>query len=108
MRESQFQHKLIDDIKQMLPGCMVLKNDSGYIQGIPDLLVLFNDRWAALECKVSAESRDNPRPNQEYWVNEMNRMSFASFVFPENKKEVLHEMEHALRAGRSTCVPVSE
>lgn len=98
MKESQFQHKLIAEIKEMLPGCIVLKNDSGYIQGIPDLLVLFGNKWAALECKISAEAREAPRPNQEYWVNEMNRMSFASFVFPENRKEVLYAMEHALRA----------
>ena len=74
----------------MFPGCIVMKNDSSYIQGIPDLLVLYRDRWASLECKKSA--RAARRPNQEYYVDVMDDMSFSRFIYPENKDEVLDEL----------------
>lgn len=92
-QENQFQGKLIKTIKEMFPGCMVLKNDANYIQGIPDLLVLFKNKWAALECKKS-EGADH-QPNQDYYVDEMNRMSFASFIYPENEEEVLHDLQRS-------------
>lgn len=95
MLESKFQHDLINDLKKMLPGCIVMKNDAGYIQGIPDLLVLYRDRWAALECKKSASA--TKQPNQEYYVGYMDKMSFSRFVYPENKEEVLHELLQAFR-----------
>lgn len=101
MRESQFQSRLIKELKEMFPGCIVLKNDAGYCQGIPDLLILHNDNWAALECKKTAEAKH--QPNQDYYVGKMNEMSFASFICPENKKEVLNELEHALEPSRKTC-----
>ena len=47
--ESGFQDKLVKELKDTLPGCMVFKMDQ--IQGIPDLLVLYKDKWASLECK---------------------------------------------------------
>lgn len=94
--ERDFQSQLIKDLKFIFPGCMVMKLDSGYIQGIPDLLVLWNDKWATLECKRSA--RSSHRPNQSYYVDKMNEMSFSRFIFPENKKEVLDELQQAFRA----------
>ena len=66
MLESQFQAKLIKELKKLFPGCIVMKSDSGYLQGIPDLLILFNDKWAALECKQHAGAKK--QPNQEYYV----------------------------------------
>ena len=101
MLESQFQSKLIKEIKDRFPGCIVLKNDAGYLQGVPDLLVLHNDNWAALECKKTAKAKH--QPNQDYYVGKMNEMSYASFICPENKKEVLNELEHALKSSRQTC-----
>ena len=74
----------------MFHGCIVMKNDSSYIQGIPDLLVLFNDKWASLECKKNAKA--SVRPNQTYYVDLMNDMSFAAFIYPENKDVVLEEL----------------
>lgn len=87
MLENRFKTNLVREIKDMLPGCMVLHLDPNEIQGIPDLLILYKDRWAALEGKKSA--RASHRPNQDYYVDLMDRMSFASFIFPENKDEVL-------------------
>lgn len=87
--ESGFQDRLIDELEEMFPGCLVLKQDSR--QGIPDLLVLYRDRWFSLECKQFAGARK--QPNQEYYVGLMNEMSFSRFIFPENKEEVLRELE---------------
>lgn len=90
MLENLFQAKLIKEIKQMFPDCVVMKNDSSYIQGIPDLLVLNGNSWAALECKKSLSA--SKQPNQEYYVDRMDKMSFARFICPENKDEVLEEL----------------
>lgn len=94
--ERDFQSGLIKELKQLLPGCVVLKNDSSYIQGIPDLLVLFNDRWAMLEVKRSSSA--SHRPNQEYYVDLLDKMSFSRFICPENKEEVLHELESTFQS----------
>lgn len=76
----------------MFPGCMVIKNDPNYIQGIPDLTIFFRDKWATLEVKKSAKARH--QPNQDYYVDKMNNMSFSRFISPENKEEVLNELQH--------------
>lgn len=95
MRESTFQAAVIRELKSRLPGCIVLKNDPNYIQGFPDLLVLYGTRWGALECKVSMNSRI--QPNQDYYVYVLDKMSFASFICPDNKEDVLDEIQFALR-----------
>lgn len=95
MLESNFQAKLIRELKKMFPGCIVLKNDSSYIQGIPDLLILYKTRWASLECKKDAFAKK--QPNQEYFVKQMDEMSFSRFICPENKEEVLNELQQAFR-----------
>ena len=94
MLESKFQANLIKEIKSMFPGCIVLKNDSSYMQGIPDLLILHKDKWASIEVKRSANA--SKQPNQEYYVGLMNKMSFSRFVCPENKEEVLRDLQQAL------------
>ena len=91
MLENKFQAKLIKELKDMFPGCIVMKNDSSYIQGIPDLLVLHHDKWGSLECKKNANAKR--QPNQEYYVGRMNEMSFSRFISPENKEEVLRELQ---------------
>lgn len=96
MLENKFQAKLIKDLKTMFPGCIVMKNDSSYLQGIPDLLVLHNDKWASLECKKSANAKK--QPNQEYYVGRMNEMSFSRFICPENMEEVLNELQQAFNS----------
>ena len=96
--ERDFQARLIKELKQIFKGCIIMKNDSSYIQGIPDLLILYNDRWAALEVKKSATA--SHRPNQEYYVELMDEMSYASFIYPENKEEVLYELQQTLFSRR--------
>lgn len=95
MLESKFQANLIKKIKAMFEGCIVMKNDSGYIQGIPDLLILYKDKWAALECKKDAKAKR--QPNQEYYVQKMGEMSFSRFVYPENEEEVLNDLQRTFR-----------
>lgn len=91
MLENKFQANLIKKIKNRFPGCMVQKNDSSYIQGIPDLSIFHGERWATLEVKKDAKA--SKQPNQEYYVGKMNDMSFSRFIYPENEEEVLNELE---------------
>ena len=95
MRESTYQARLIDILRDMFPGCMILKNDSGYLQGIPDLLILYHSSWAALEVKASINSPT--QPNQEYYIEMLDTMSYASFISPENEEEVLYALQQTLR-----------
>ncbi len=98
MTENVFQSKLIEEIKELFPGCIVLKNDPNYIQGFPDLTILYKDRWALLECKRSENATH--RPNQDYYVCKTNEMSFSRFIYPENKEEVLYELQQAFGPRR--------
>ena len=102
MKESDFQGKLIKEIEDRLPGCIVMKNDPNYIQGIPDLTILYKNKWAVLECKKS--KNEKRRPNQEHYIRTMNEMSYASLVYPENKEEVLDAIQRALQPSRRTRV----
>ena len=111
MRENSFQSGLIKELKARFNGCIVMKNDAGYIHGIPDLLVLYEDKWAALECKrdiKAVEKSKDTQPSQHYYVDRMNEMSYASYICPENKKEVLDELELTFKSKRETCTVQSE
>ena len=89
-KESKFQSELKKELEKRFPGCIVTKLDSNNIQGIPDLLILYNNKWATLENKRS--SKASKQPNQEYYVDRMNKMSFSRFIYPENKDEVLKDL----------------
>ena len=89
--ESGFQDKLVSDLKTMFPGCMTFKMDQ--YQGIPDILILYENKWASLECKKDANAAR--QPNQEYYVDKMNNMSFSRFIYPENKEEVLRDLSES-------------
>lgn len=93
--ERDFQRGLISEIKERLPGCLIMKTDPNYIQGIPDLLVLFGQRWAMLEVKKSENAVH--QPNQDYYVEHLNEMSFCRFINPTNKEEVLNDLEQAFK-----------
>lgn len=94
--ERNYQGKLIKKLKQMFPGCIILKNDPNYIQGFPDLTFICGKFWAVLETKRSPKARK--QPNQPYYVDLLNSMSFSRFICPENEKEVLDDLQKALRA----------
>jgi hypothetical protein len=94
--ESKFQKELMDEIRSEFPGCVILKNDSGYIQGFPDWTILYKDKWAVLECK--REARAAKQPNQEYYVTKLDGMSFSRIVYPSNKEEVLRELREAFES----------
>lgn len=95
MLESKFQASLKKEIEKRFPGSIVFKTDASAIQGFPDLMILFNNKWAALECKKSAGA--GHRPNQDYYISKLRDMSFASFIWPENKEEVLNAMERSFK-----------
>ena len=100
-KENEFQASLIKEIKERFPGAIVLKNDPNYIQGMPDLTVLHSDGWAMLEVK---RSKDAPhQPNQDYYISKANEMQYGSFVYPENKEEVLNGIQKSFeyQRGRS-------
>ena len=96
MKESAFQRGLIQDLKKMFPEAIIFKNETK--QGLPDLTILEGDHWALLECKASADA--SHQPNQDFYVEKAGRMSFSRFIFPENKQEVLDELQQAFRSGR--------
>ncbi len=92
--EAAYQARLIKKLKVLFPGCFVLKLDPSEDQGIPDILILFESHWFALEVKAAINAPT--RPNQEYYVHLFNEMSFASFISPETEREVLDELRRAL------------
>ena len=89
----------------MFPGCVIMKNDSSYRQGIPDLLILWNGYWASLEVKASETAPQ--RPNQDHYIEKLNRMSFAAYIYPENELEVLIALQQAFRPSRGARVSQS-
>lgn len=100
VKESKFQSDLIKELTCIFEECRhcgkckgyeILKNDATYRQGVSDLLILYNDKWAMLECKRSEDA--SKRPNQEYYVDKYNNMSYARFVSPENKEEIINELQ---------------
>jgi hypothetical protein len=102
MTENQYQAKLIRKIKKMFPGCVVLKSDSSYLQGVPDLIILWEFNWASLEVKPTAKA--SRQPNQDYYVEQLDEMSFAAYIYPENEEEVLSALQQAFKSPRRACV----
>lgn len=96
MLENAFQASVVKEIKKRLSGSIVMKTDASQKQGIPDLLILHNNKWAALECKKSADAKH--QPNQDYYVSKMDSMSYARFINPENRKEILNELCETLES----------
>lgn len=89
--ESGFQDRLIAELKTIFEGCLIFKMEQW--QGLPDLLLLYKDKWASLECKRSEKAKR--QPNQQYYVDKMNEMSFSRFIYPENKEEVINDLRRS-------------
>lgn len=102
MAENDYQAKLIRKLGKMFPDCQILKNDPGYRQGILDLTIFWGPYWAMLEVKASATAKK--QPNQDYYVRQMNEMSFAAVIYPENEEEVLAALQDAFASRGATCV----
>ncbi len=105
MNEAQYQAKIIKKLKKMFPDCLVLKNDAAYLQGVPDLILLWRDRWAGLEVKLSESS--SVQPNQGYYIERLDRMSFAAYIYPEKEEEVLNALQQAFEPSRGTRISKS-
>ena len=98
VRENRYQSHLIAKLRDRFPGCFILKNDTDYMQGVPDLLVLYENKWAMLEVKAS---EDSPyQPNQNHYINIFDAMSFGAFIYPENESEVLHDLSKTFKPRR--------
>jgi hypothetical protein len=98
--ESKFEKELILELKRLYPGCIILKNDANYMQGLPDRLILYGTKWAAFEVKAHEHAKH--QPNQDYYVRLLNDMSYATFVYPQNKEVFLDELQQALGPRRRT------
>lgn len=90
MGETEFSREFVKRLKKLFPGCIVLRNNPNYKQGVPDIIVLYEDRWATLEAKKHANA--STQPNQPYYVDLMNEMSYSSFVYPENEEDVIADL----------------
>jgi hypothetical protein len=102
MKEADYQAQLIRKLKRMFPGCVILKNDTDYLQGIPDLVILFLNKWAMLEVKAYEAAPE--QPNQRWYVDMLDSMSFAAFIYPENETEVLYDLQRAFKPRRPARV----
>jgi hypothetical protein len=89
-RENKFKTHLRHRLEDTFPGCIVTYLDPNDIQGVPDMLVLYGEKWATLEGKRSMNA--TKQPNQDYYVDKMDEMSFSAFIFPENEDAVLEEL----------------
>lgn len=106
--ENEYQPGLKERIAKRFPGCFMMKNDAALLPGVPDLIILYGDRWAVLEVKRSKKERDNPRPLQEYYVERLNNLGFSAFIYPEIETDVLDAMEQSFAAGRDSLPPEPE
>ena len=104
--ERDYQVGVLDQVRLILPGCIILKNDSGYQQGIPDWSILWFGFWAFLEIKRDAYADE--QPNQGYFVELADEMCFGAFIYPENEEEVLHALFAASRTRGASRVPRSQ
>lgn len=107
-QEEVYQANLIRRLEHMFPGCVVVRLDPRFVdfyvegkrysQGVADILILFGSRWAMLEVKAAIDAP--VQPNQPYFINMFDALSYAAFISPENEEEILYDLQHALRPQR--------
>lgn len=102
MQERDYQTGLIKKIRRDLSGCLILKNNSAYLQGVPDLTIFYGPRWGMLEVKPKKPrpGTDDFEPNQEWYIEEIDKMSFCRCIYPSNEREVLRGLYKTLRSIR--------
>jgi hypothetical protein len=105
LKENQYQAQLIKKLEKMFPGCIILQIDTSYQQGMPDLLILWQNHWASLEVKRAILS--SIQPNQDYFIDKLGEMSFAAYIYPENEEEVLSALQQAFEPPRRARVSKS-
>ena len=105
MTENKYQAKIIKKLKLMFPDCIIMKTDSSYQQGFPDLILLWKNYWASLEVKPSKSAIT--QPNQDYYIKRLDDMSFAAYIYPENEEEVLRALQQAFKPPRRTRISES-
>lgn len=98
--EGKFKADLVEELRELFPEAIITYLDPTHIQGLPDIIILYGDRWATLEAKKSKTA--SHRPNQDYYVDLMNSMSYSSFIYPENREEIIYELQQSLRPRRKT------
>lgn len=103
MNEKVYERQLKNKIRKMFPGCHIMKPDAADVQGVPDILILYNGTWAMLEVKKSAEA--DLRPNQEHYVQHFDEMSYAAFIYPENEEDVLRDLQQTFRSRGTSRLP---
>lgn len=103
MLEGAKKTRFIKRLHVEFPGCVVIKNDPNYIQGIPDITVLYGTKWAMLEYKTSRNAR--VQPNQNFYIQQFYKMSYAAFVYPENEEDVIRDLHRAFKPRRKAFVP---
>lgn len=103
-REREYQPGLIKRIENLFKvkfQVEVYVRKIDIQQGWPDLLILAPGFWALLEVKKEEPtSADDFEPNQEWWIEEFDSMSFSACIYPENEQEVLHALKEAFRRSR--------
>jgi hypothetical protein len=98
MKEASYSMSLKRELRAEFPGIVIVKNDPELQQGFPDLMLLYKNRWAALEVK--ADYLAPHQPNQDYWIEHLDSMSMAAFIFPENHDAIMEELRKHFNGRR--------
>ncbi len=98
-----YKARLMKELELRFPGCVIIHLDPNTVhQGVPDMLILYRNKWAMLETKAAANSAK--RPNQEFFVNFYNELAFAAFIYPEIEEDVLNDLQQAFEPRRRTRI----
>lgn len=94
--ESQTQARFIKRLRRAFDRAVILKNDSGYLQGIMDLTVILPGVVIFIEVKPYFGAPYEP--NQEYYLALVQHLGFMSFTLcPENEEEVFRAIQETQR-----------
>lgn len=94
--EAVFQAAFVKRLRNTFDRVIILKNDSGYLQGIMDLTVILPGCVIFLETKPY---EDAPyEANQEYYLDLVQRFGhFSATVYPENEEVIFRAIQETQR-----------